>query len=211
MAKKIKPEELNYAFDIFSAKATILTTPSTPKKSGTKVAHPGVCTTKDALELAQDNYKNYSIYVAQGRAYPNIKDGAKSVYKRAIYGMWKDAPRTKVKVAELAAYALPYHPHPTSISGVIVSLGENGNKLKFLETQGNFGDSSKGVQASADRYIEGKLSNTAIELLCDGIEYCPTVTGELDYLEPEALPSLFVLSTVSQAFPQVFLNLIFRV
>lgn len=197
MAKKIKPEELNYAFDIFSAKATILTTPSTPKKSGTKIAHPGVCTTKDALELAQDNYKNYSIYVAQGRAYPNIKDGAKSVYKRAIYGMWKDAPRTKVKVAELAAYALPYHPHPTSISGVIVSLGENGNKLKFLETQGNFGDSSKGVQASADRYIEGKLSNTAIELLCDGIEYCPTVTGELDYLEPEALPSLLPLCFIN--------------
>jgi DNA gyrase subunit A len=151
----------------------------------------------DALELAQDNYKSYSVYVAQGRAYPNIKDGAKSVYKRAIYGMWKDAPRAKVKVAELAAYALPYHPHPTSISGVIVSLGENGNKLKFLETQGNFGDSSKGVQASADRYIEGKLSNTAIELLCDGIEYCPTITGELDYPEPEALPSLLPLCFIN--------------
>jgi DNA gyrase/topoisomerase IV subunit A len=151
--------------------------------------------TKDALELAQGNYKDYSIYVAQGRAYPNIKDGAKSVYKRAIYGMWKDAPRSKVKVAELAAYALPYHPHPTSISGVIVSLGENGNKLKFLETQGNFGDSSKGVQASADRYIEGKLSDLAIGLLCDGVEYCASVKGELDYPEPEALPSLipFVL------------------
>lgn len=152
--------------------------------------------TKDALDLARENYKDYSIYVAQGRAYPNIKDGAKSVYKRAIYGMWK-GPRTKVKVAELAAFALPYHPHPTSISGVIISLGENGNKLKFLDTQGNFGDSSKGVQASADRYIEGKLSNLAIDLLCDSIEYCPTITGELDYPEPEALPTLLPLAFIN--------------
>ncbi len=198
MAKKIKPEGFNYAFDIFT-EATTETQPKSMNtiKSATKKKSFVAATVKDALELAQDNYKNYSIYVAQGRAYPNIKDGAKSVYKRAIYGMWKDAPRTKVKVAELAAYALPYHPHPTSISGVIVSLGENGNKLKFLETQGNFGDSSKGVQASADRYIEGKLSNTAIELLCDGIEYCPTITGELDYPEPEALPSLIPLCFIN--------------
>jgi DNA gyrase subunit A len=186
MAKKHKPEAFSYAFDIFEMDNT----ESSASKAVMNKARPGAATQKDALELAQENYKNYSIYVAQGRAYPNIKDGAKSVYKRAIYGMWKDAPRTKVKVAELAAYALPYHPHPTSISGVIVSLGENGNKLKFLETQGNFGDSSKGVQASADRYIEGKLSDLAINLLCDGVEYCSSVKGELDYPEPEALPSL---------------------
>lgn len=186
MAKKHKPEAFSYAFNIFEMNNT----ESSTSKAVMNKARPGAATQKDALELAQENYKNYSIYVAQGRAYPNIKDGAKSVYKRAIYGMWKDAPRTKVKVAELAAYALPYHPHPTSISGVIVSLGENGNKLKFLETQGNFGDSSKGVQASADRYIEGKLSDLAISLLCDGVEYCSSVKGELDYPEPEALPSL---------------------
>lgn len=186
MAKKHKPEAFSYAFDIFEMDNT----ESSASKAEMNKARPGAAAQKDALELAQENYKNYSIYVAQGRAYPNIKDGAKSVYKRAIYGMWKDAPRTKVKVAELAAYALPYHPHPTSISGVIVSLGENGNKLKFLETQGNFGDSSKGVQASADRYIEGKLSDLAINLLCDGVEYCSSVKGELDYPEPEALPSL---------------------
>lgn len=192
MAKTVKQKDFNYAFDVFNTE--FISSPSTSK---VKKAHPGEAMIKDALELAQENYKDYSIYVAQGRAYPNIKDGAKSVYKRAIYGMWKDAPRAKVKVAELAAYALPYHPHPTSISGVIVSLGENGNKLKLLETQGNFGDSSKGVQASADRYIEGKLSDLAISLLCDGIEYCPTVKGELDYPEPEALPALLPLCFIN--------------
>lgn len=152
---------------------------------------------KDALELAQQNYKDYSIYVAQGRAYPCIIDGAKSSYKRAIYGMWKDAPRSIVKVAELAAAALPYHPHPTSISGVVVSLGDGGNKFKFMKTQGNWGDSSKGIQPSADRYIGGMISDTAISLLCDSMEYCNYITGEIDKLEPEALPTFLPLCFIN--------------
>lgn len=152
---------------------------------------------KDALELAQTNYKEYSQYIAQGRAYPNILDGAKSSYKRAIYGMWKDAPRSIVKVAELSAYALPYHPHPTSISGVIVQLGDNGNKLKLMKTQGNWGDSSRDIQPSADRYIGGMLSDTAMKLLCDGMEYCNYITGEIDNKEPEALPALIPLCFIN--------------
>ena len=152
---------------------------------------------KDALELACENYREYGKYVAQGRAYPSIYDGAKSSYKRAIYGMWKSSPRSIIKVAELAAAALPYHPHPTSVAGVIIQLGENGNKFKFMKTQGNWGDSSKGIEASAERYIGGMLSDLSVELLCDGIEYCKYVTGEIDRPEPEALPTLLPLCFIN--------------
>lgn len=152
---------------------------------------------KDALEVARENYKEYSIYIAQGRAYSSIKDGAKSSYKRAIYGMWKSAPRSIVKVAELAATALPYHPHPTSVAGVIIQLGEAGNKFKFMKTQGNWGDSSKGIEASAERYIGGMLSDLSMELLCDGMEYCNYITGEIDKPEPEALPTLLPLCFIN--------------
>lgn len=154
---------------------------------------------KDALELARENYREYSIYVGQGRAYPCLLDGAKSSYKRAIYGMWKDSPRSIVKVAELAAAALPYHPHPTSISGVIVQLGENGNKFKFMKTQGNWGDSTKGIPPSADRYIGGMISDLSLQLLCDSIQYCNYITGEIDKPEPEALPSLLPLCFINGA------------
>lgn len=153
--------------------------------------------TKDALELARENYKEYGIYVGSGRAYPQILDGTKSSYKRAIYGMWKDAPRSIVKVAELAATALPYHPHPTSVANVIIQLGENGNKFKFMKTQGNWGDSSKGIQASAERYIGGMLSDLSLSLLCDSIEYCNYITGEIDKPEPEALPTLLPLCFIN--------------
>lgn len=153
--------------------------------------------TIDALELAKNNYTSYGKMVAQGRAYPNLLDGLKSSYKRAIYGMYLNKTNKTVKVAELAAHALPYHPHPSSVSGVIIQLGESGNKLKMMDTQGNWGDSSKGIEASAERYIGGKLSQLAEHLLCDSIEYCNMVPGEIDKEEPEALPALLPLCFIN--------------
>jgi len=152
-----------------------------------------VIPTKDALELASENYKEYSVYVAAGRAYGSVIDGAKSVQKRVIYSLHKKAPRSIVKVAEASGYCLDLHPHPTAVPEVIVSLGDNGNKFKFVDTQGNFGHRAKNIEASAPRYIGCRLSDLAIELTCDGIEYCPTMTGELDKPEPIALPTLLPL------------------
>lgn len=57
--------------------------------------------TKDAVEIASENYKEYSLYVGQARVYPGILDGCKASYKRAIYGMAKHSPRKIVKVAKL--------------------------------------------------------------------------------------------------------------
>lgn len=147
----------------------------------------------DALDLARNNYQEYSLYIASGRAYPNLLDGAKSVQKRIIYSLNKKAPRSIIKVAEAAGYCLDMHPHPTAVPEVIVSLGDNGNKFNFLDKQGNFGHRVKSIEASAPRYIGCKLSDLAIDLTCDGIEYCPTMTGELDKPEPVALPTLLPL------------------
>lgn len=151
----------------------------------------------DALEVARKNIQEYSVGIAQGRAYPSIKDGLKQSYRRAIYGMHINNKHKIVKVAELASFALPYHPHPTSVGPVIVSMGDNGNKLKLLETQGNFGDSSKGIEASAERYIGGYLSDFSEKLLTDSVEYCRMVKGEIDKDEPEALPALLPLCFIN--------------
>ena len=153
--------------------------------------------TIDATELAKNNYTDYSKYVAQGRSYPSLYDGAKSSYRRAIYGMYLNKTSKKVKVAELAAHALPYHPHPTSVSGVIIQLGDGGNKLKLMETQGNWGDSSRGIEASAERYIEGRLSALAEHMFCDSIEYAEMIPGEIDKPEPKALPALLPLCFIN--------------
>lgn len=159
--------------------------------------------TKDALELASENYKEYSLYIANGRAYPCLIDGSKSVQKRIIYSLYKKAPKSIIKVAEAAGYCLDTHPHPSAVPEVIVSLGDNGNKFNFLDKQGNFGNKSKGIAASAPRYIGCRLSELAIALTCDGVEYCPTITGELDKPEPVALPTLVPLCFLngSQGIP----------
>ena len=152
---------------------------------------------KDALELARENYSSYGKYVAMGRSYPQIYDGCKSSYRRAIYGMWENRSSKMYKVAELAAHALPYHPHPSSVAGVIIQLGEGGNKLKLMDTQGIWGDSSRGIKNSAERYISGKLSTLAEHLLCDSIEYAQMVPGEINKDEPRALPAFLPLCFIN--------------
>lgn len=152
---------------------------------------------KNALEIAKENYKSYGTYVASGRSYPALKDGAKSSYRRAIYGMYLNNTHKTVKLIDLAAHALPYHPHPSSISGVIVQLGDRSNKLKLMETQGNWGDSVKKIEPSADRYIGGYLSYLAESLMCDSVEYCNFVKGEIEKDEPEALPTLLPLCFIN--------------
>ena len=97
----------------------------------------------------------------------------------------------------MAAHALPYHPHPSSVAGVIIQMGENGNKLKMFDTQGNWGDSSRGIEASAERYIGGKLSVLAQHLLLDSVEYASFVKGEIEKDEPEALPVLLPLCFIN--------------
>ena len=154
-------------------------------------------TSENALEIAIKNYSSYGKYVAMGRAYPNIKDGCKSAYKRAIYGMYKEGNGNIVKCAKLASYALPYHPHPSSISGVIVQLGNDGNKLKLMKTQGNWGNSRMKISASADRYIGGALSELAEKLLCDSVKYARMIRGEIDEYEPVALPALLPLCFIN--------------
>ena len=146
--------------------------------------------TIDALELVRNNYRDYGIYVGAGRAYPSALDGLKSSYRRCLYGVWENKSSKIIKVAELAAHALPYHPHPSSVSGVIVQMGEEGNKLKMFDTQGNWGDSSRDIEKSADRYIGGKLAPLAEHLLLDSVEYSHFIKGEIEKDEPEALPVL---------------------
>ena len=167
------------------------------KRNNTEVVELKEAISVDACELAKTNYTEYSKYVAQGRSYPSIYDGAKSVYKRAIYGMYLNKTNKMIKVAELAAHALPYHPHPSSVSGVIVSLGDGGNKLRFMDTQGNWGNSARHIEAAAERYIGGKLSTLAEHLFCDSIEYCKFVPGEIEKDEPLALPALLPLCFIN--------------
>lgn len=145
----------------------------------------------DAVELVTDAYKEYSHYVNTGRAAPNLIDGAKSVYKRLIYGCYKEGPRHKVKSAELCGFPLKYHPHPEGIYKVVCQLADLDCKFPMFETQGLFG--GKGTGPAAPRYTDAMLSDLAIEIYCEAVDYCNYIDGEINYPEPEALPGLLQL------------------
>ena len=68
MTKKLEQKAAKLAFDMIETDAIENTDAKTISKTPNKKTQSTATITKDALELAQENYKNYSIYVAQGRA-----------------------------------------------------------------------------------------------------------------------------------------------
>lgn len=145
----------------------------------------------DATDLVTDAYKDYSEYVNTTRSCGNLIDGAKSVYKRLIYGCYKDAPRRKIKSAELCGIPLKYHPHPEAIYGVICQLADLDCKFPLFDTQGLFG--GKGTSPAAARYTNAMLSDLAIDIFCEAVDYCDFEEGEIGHMEPVALPTLLQL------------------
>lgn len=152
----------------------------------------------DGVELVTEAYKEYAHYVNTGRAAPNLIDGSKSVYKRLIYGCYKEGPRHKVKSAELCGYALKYHPHPEGIYKVVCQVADLDCKFKLFDTQGLFG--GKGATPAAPRYTDCMLSDLAIDIFCEAVEYCKYEEGEIGYNEPVALPALLQLCYLEGAY-----------
>lgn len=152
----------------------------------------------DGVELVTEAYKDYAHYVNTGRAAPNLIDGAKSVYKRLIYGCYKEGPRHKVKSAELCGYALKYHPHPEGIYKVVCQVSDLDCKFKLFDTQGLFG--GKGATPAAPRYTDCMLSDLAINIFCEAVDYCKYEEGEIGYNEPVSLPTFLQLCYLEGAY-----------
>jgi topoisomerase-4 subunit A len=67
------------------------------------------------------------------------------------------------KVANVIGQTMQYHPHgDASIGDALVNMGQ---KELLIETQGNWGDVRTGDDAAASRYIEGRLSKFALEVV----------------------------------------------
>lgn len=152
----------------------------------------------DGVELVTEAYKEYAHYVNTGRAAPNLIDGAKSVYKRLIYGCYKLGPRHKIKSAELCGYALKYHPHPEGIYKVVCQVADLDCKFKLFDTQGLFG--GKGATPAASRYTDCMLSDLAIDIFCEAVDYCEYEEGEIGHDEPVALPTFLQLCYLEGAY-----------
>ncbi|MGZ3880452.1 MAG: DNA gyrase/topoisomerase IV subunit A, partial [Flavisolibacter sp.] len=95
------------------------------------------------------------------------------------------------KVANIIGQTMQYHPHgDASIGDALVNMGQ---KDLLIDTQGNWGDIRTGDDAAASRYIEGRLSKFALEVVFNP----KTTNWQLSYdgrkNEPVTLPVKFPL------------------
>lgn len=136
-------------------------------------------------------FLDYASYVILERAVPAVEDGLKPVQRRILHAMKEMDDGRFNKVANIIGQTMQYHPHgDASIGDALVNMGQ---KDLLIETQGNWGDVRTGDDAAAARYIEGRLSKFALEVLFNP----KTTTWQLSYdgrkNEPVTLPVKFPL------------------
>lgn len=136
-------------------------------------------------------FLDYASYVILERAVPAVEDGLKPVQRRILHAMKEMDDGRYNKVANIIGQTMQYHPHgDASIGDALVNMGQ---KDLLIDTQGNWGDIRTGDDAAASRYIEGRLSKFALEVVFNP----KTTKWQLSYdgrkNEPVTLPIKFPL------------------
>ncbi|MBA2330336.1 MAG: DNA gyrase/topoisomerase IV subunit A [Flavisolibacter sp.] len=136
-------------------------------------------------------FLDYASYVILERAVPAVEDGLKPVQRRILHAMKEMDDGRYNKVANVIGQTMQYHPHgDASIGDALVNIGQ---KDLLIDTQGNWGDIRTGDDAAAARYIEGRLSKFALEVVFNA----KTTNWQLSYdgrkNEPVTLPVKFPL------------------
>ncbi len=141
--------------------------------------------------MYEDYFLDYASYVILERAVPAIEDGLKPVQRRILHSMYELDDGRYHKVANIIGYTMQYHPHgDAAIGDALVNLGQ---RDLLVDCQGNWGDVRTGDSAAAPRYIEGRLTKFALEVLFNP----QTTLWQLSYdgrkNEPITLPAKFPL------------------
>ena len=141
--------------------------------------------------LYENWFLDYASYVILDRAVPHINDGFKPVQRRILHSLKEMDDGRFNKAANVIGNTMKYHPHgDASIGDAMVQIGQ---KNLLIDCQGNWGDPVTGDSAAAPRYIEGRLSKFANEVVFNP----DTTEWQLSYdgrnKEPVTLPVKFPL------------------
>ncbi len=141
--------------------------------------------------LYESWFLDYASYVILDRAVPHINDGLKPVQRRIMHSLKEMDDGRYNKAANVIGNTMKYHPHgDASIGDAMVQIGQ---KNLLIDCQGNWGDPITGDSSAAPRYIEGRLSKFANEVLFNP----DTTEWQLSYdgrnREPVTLPVKFPL------------------
>lgn len=154
--------------------------------------------TVDLSEHAEAAFCEYSKYVTQDRALPDIRDGLKPVHRRILFSMYElnnTFNKPYKKSARIIGDVLgKYHPHGDSACyNSLVRMAQPWvMSAPLADGQGNWGDTDKN-SAAAMRYTEirmTKITNGLMDdLRMDTVEWKPNYDGS--EIEPDVFPSRF--------------------
>jgi len=140
-------------------------------------------------------YKNwfleYASYVILDRAVPYYEDGLKPVQRRILHTLFDMHDGRYHKIANVIGQTMKFHPHgDASIGDALVNLAQ---KELLIDMQGNWGNPFTGDSAAAPRYIEGRLTQFALDVLFnpETTDWVPSYDGRSR--EPITLPVKFPL------------------
>jgi DNA gyrase/topoisomerase IV subunit A len=144
---------------------------------------------KTISEFLSNEYKEFAMYVVEGRAIPSVIDGFKPTQRKIIHisnQIWKSGNEKALKVFQLAGKVASdafYHHGNTSLENAIVTMAQKfKNNCPLLEEDGQFG-SLRSPQAGAARYIGTKLSDN-FKLLYKDFELLKYKEEEGEIIEP---------------------------
>lgn len=154
---------------------------------------------KNALDIIKENYLEFSKYTMKNRVYPCIYDGLKIAQRRVLYAMYDKAPASKkIKVSSALGLTMQLHPHSEATDTLLNLGGPHRTAFPLLDSSGNWGD-NYGNSASAPRYLECRLNDTARKLYFSLIDEAPFENFEVEE-EPLYLPTLFPLAFLQGCF-----------
>lgn len=148
--------------------------------------------------LIGEKFGNYSKYIIQERALPDLRDGLKPVQRRILYAM------NDMKLSHKSPYKKSarvvgdvigkYHPHgDSSVYEAMVRLGQEWKlNIPLVDMHGNKG-SIDGDSPAAMRYTEIRLSHISEYLLLNLEKELVNFSPNFDdsELEPTVLPAKF--------------------
>lgn len=145
---------------------------------------------KSISEFLSNEYKEFAMYVVEGRAIPSVIDGFKPTQRKVVHvsnQVWKTGNEKSLKVFQLSGKVASdcyYHHGDSSLSNAIINIAQRfKNNAPLLEEIGQFG-SLRSPQASAPRYIETKLSDN-FRLLYKDFELLDYKEEEGEVIEPK--------------------------
>ncbi len=169
---------------------------TTSKKGPEKIVENILKGTLD--NLIGDKFGNYSKYIIQERALPDLRDGLKPVQRRVLYAM-QDLRLTHKSPYKKSARVVgdvigKYHPHgDTSVYDAMVRLAQEWKvNMPLVDMHGNKG-SVDGDSPAAMRYTETRLGKISSQLLRDIEKDLVSFSPNFDdsELEPTVLPARY--------------------